>query len=274
MSRGPTGGKPAKVKVENLHPGLAQADLQDLFERIGPIISLHLLYDLEDEPTGIAIVTFVKRTDAEKAVAEYDGQLALGQSIKLRLLGSETSRAPRELFSSASSQKASAELLEVKVEGSDEAAATDGDARSTPVMTPEASEADASDLSTGSQTQPATPGSFPQDDVSGNYTGGPQITSRPQLSDLSAAVGEALRGVRAALGEAAQAVSTQTTVRPPTIPAPRMFTNGGTPTQGRPNYDCSNCSTCVNCHDCSGCKSRYMFACPLRSILTRRSRRS
>jgi len=73
----------AKLRVENLHYDLTEEDLDDLFNRIGPVLKLSLTYDRAGRSEGIAYVTYESAYDAKKAIREFDGANAKGQPIRL-----------------------------------------------------------------------------------------------------------------------------------------------------------------------------------------------
>lgn len=73
----------AKLRVENLHYDLTEDDLDDLFNRIGPVLSLSLIYDRAGRSEGIAYVTYESPYDAKRAIQEFDGANAKGQPIRL-----------------------------------------------------------------------------------------------------------------------------------------------------------------------------------------------
>lgn len=77
-----------KIRVDNLHYDLTEADLRELFERIGPTVSVNVLYDRADRSQGIAFVVYRSREDARQAVHEFDGCNANGQPIRLTLMAS------------------------------------------------------------------------------------------------------------------------------------------------------------------------------------------
>ncbi|KAL1957746.1 hypothetical protein VTO42DRAFT_5589 [Malbranchea cinnamomea] len=84
----------AKLRVTNLHYDLTEDDLTDLFTRIGPIISLSLVYDRAGRSEGIAYVTYKRLVDAQSAIREFDGANAKGQPIRLTLISSGKPRNP------------------------------------------------------------------------------------------------------------------------------------------------------------------------------------
>jgi THO complex subunit 4 len=53
--------------------------MQDLFNRIGPVAKLSLLYDRAGRSEGIAFVTYESAQDAKRAVREFDGANANGK---------------------------------------------------------------------------------------------------------------------------------------------------------------------------------------------------
>lgn len=95
----------AKLRVDNLHYDLTEEDLevrhirnplssprlttlskQDLFTRIGPILSISLRYDRAGRSDGTAFVTYELLSDARLAIREFDGANAKGLPIRLTLL--------------------------------------------------------------------------------------------------------------------------------------------------------------------------------------------
>jgi len=59
---------------------------QDLFTRIGPIISVSLTYDRSGRSAGTAFVTYQTVSSANRAIREFDGANASGQPIRLTIL--------------------------------------------------------------------------------------------------------------------------------------------------------------------------------------------
>lgn len=53
--------------------------IQDLFNRIGPVLKLSLTYDRAGRSEGIAYVTYESPQDAKKAIREFDGANAKGR---------------------------------------------------------------------------------------------------------------------------------------------------------------------------------------------------
>lgn len=66
--------------------------IQELFERVGPTVSVRLLYDRQDRSQGTAYVIYEDERDARDALHKFDGQNANGQPIRISLMPSGPSR--------------------------------------------------------------------------------------------------------------------------------------------------------------------------------------
>lgn len=62
--------------------------VQQLVEGQGPVTSVRIHYDDTNRSTGKAEVTYTYEEDAKQAVREFDGALAKGQPIRVRVLPS------------------------------------------------------------------------------------------------------------------------------------------------------------------------------------------
>ncbi|KAH8603048.1 hypothetical protein B0O99DRAFT_588098 [Bisporella sp. PMI_857] len=92
----------AKLRVENLHYDLTEDDLDDLFNRIGPVLKTALTYDRAGRSEGVAYITYEHAEDAKKAIRDFDGANAKGQPIRVISIPSGPSgRGPRNPFDSA-----------------------------------------------------------------------------------------------------------------------------------------------------------------------------
>lgn len=96
--------------MDNIHYELTEDDLkvvctrrpfhthaniiQELFERIGPTVSVQLLYDRHDRSQGTAFVIYEDERDARDAVYKFDGQNANGQAIRVALVPSGPAGGP------------------------------------------------------------------------------------------------------------------------------------------------------------------------------------
>ena len=71
---------------------------QDLFNRIGPVIKLELLYDRSGRSDGVAYITYESHYDAKKAIREFDGANAKGMTVlkaySIILIPSRTTNTP------------------------------------------------------------------------------------------------------------------------------------------------------------------------------------
>jgi len=75
------------VHVSNLAEDVTDDDVREIFERIGQVKSCGVNYNSQGRSTGTATVTFVKKSDAEKAVDEYDEAEVDGRMMRLKLVG-------------------------------------------------------------------------------------------------------------------------------------------------------------------------------------------
>ncbi|CAD6445899.1 9ab16640-0268-4ed1-8c6f-92f561354b03 [Sclerotinia trifoliorum] len=82
----------AKILVENVHYDLTEDELEGLFERIGHVAFLKLVYDRAGRSEGIAYVTYEDPRDAKRAIEEFHGANANGQPIRLRSVPEGPSR--------------------------------------------------------------------------------------------------------------------------------------------------------------------------------------
>ncbi|KAI9688264.1 MAG: hypothetical protein M1822_001770 [Bathelium mastoideum] len=99
--------RPAKLKVENLHYDITDAELKDLFARIGPVQSLRILFDRHDRSQGIAYVTYADIRDARIAIKDYNGANARGQPIRLTMVPSDPPPGSRRDYGTAASSSRS-----------------------------------------------------------------------------------------------------------------------------------------------------------------------
>ncbi|KAF9879895.1 hypothetical protein CkaCkLH20_02706 [Colletotrichum karsti] len=91
----------SKLRVENIHYELTSEDLEELFNRIGPVVKVDLKYDRAGRSEGVAFVTMQSREDAQEAIKEFDGANANGQPIKLSFVGGGHGGRSRNPFDSA-----------------------------------------------------------------------------------------------------------------------------------------------------------------------------
>ncbi|KAH0290960.1 hypothetical protein M436DRAFT_34725 [Aureobasidium namibiae CBS 147.97] len=82
------------IRVENIHYDIQEPDLKELFEGIGPVESLRLLYDRHDRSQGVAYVVYPSSNLANRAFRQFNGQNAMGQPIYLSIQEARPSRNP------------------------------------------------------------------------------------------------------------------------------------------------------------------------------------
>ncbi|KAI1190007.1 hypothetical protein F5B17DRAFT_389129 [Nemania serpens] len=87
-------GRGTKIRVENLHYDLSESDLEGLFNKIGPVSKLDLLYDRAGRSEGVAFVTYESRDDALDSIREFNGANAKGQPIRMTIVTSAPRRNP------------------------------------------------------------------------------------------------------------------------------------------------------------------------------------
>ncbi|KAK6510111.1 hypothetical protein TWF481_004824 [Arthrobotrys musiformis] len=75
----------SKIRVENLHYDLGEADLRDVFSRVGDIRRIDIMYDKAGRSEGIATVLYATADEALLAVDQFDGANAKGQPIRVKL---------------------------------------------------------------------------------------------------------------------------------------------------------------------------------------------
>ena len=73
---------PTKVRVENLHPDIAEQDLTDLFTPFGKVVSVKI-EKVNGRSSGIGHVEFKSLPDAQKAVAHLNGFDLAGMNLKV-----------------------------------------------------------------------------------------------------------------------------------------------------------------------------------------------
>ncbi|EED18092.1 RNA binding protein, putative [Talaromyces stipitatus ATCC 10500] len=82
----PDSDQPARLRIDNLHWDLTEADLEGLFSKIGPVQRVRINFDRAGRSEGTATVTYQYVEDARQAIREFDGANARGQPIRLTLL--------------------------------------------------------------------------------------------------------------------------------------------------------------------------------------------
>jgi len=77
-----------KIQVSNLDYNVTEDDLKDLFQQVGDVKKVKILYDRSGRSEGSAEVFFARRGDAEDAVKKYHNVELDGKPMKINFMGS------------------------------------------------------------------------------------------------------------------------------------------------------------------------------------------
>lgn len=79
----------AKLSISNLHSGVSNQDIRELFSEIGELKRYAIHYDKTGRPSGSAEVLFARRSDAFQALKRYNNVQLDGRPMKIEIEGSK-----------------------------------------------------------------------------------------------------------------------------------------------------------------------------------------
>merc|ERR1712087_764763 len=75
-----------RVIVRNLDPAVTEADVREIFSRVGKLKSAVVQYNAKGKSRGIATVTFVTKANADKAARDYDQAEVDGRPMYVKIV--------------------------------------------------------------------------------------------------------------------------------------------------------------------------------------------
>ncbi|GJW61867.1 THO complex subunit 4D-like protein [Tanacetum coccineum] len=80
----------AKLNISNLHSGVSNEDIRELFSEIGELKRYAIHYDRNGRPSGSAEVLFARRSDAFQALKRYNSVQLDGRPMRIEIEGSKS----------------------------------------------------------------------------------------------------------------------------------------------------------------------------------------
>ncbi|KAL3628614.1 hypothetical protein CASFOL_027660 [Castilleja foliolosa] len=83
-----------KLLVSNLHHGVIDEDIEELFSGIGELKSCSIHYDRSGRSEGTAEVVYCRRRDAESAIKRYNNVQLDGMPMRIEIVGLKMDQPP------------------------------------------------------------------------------------------------------------------------------------------------------------------------------------